>query len=70
MTGHLVSGMMWFLLFDDFTSYFLVILIYIPFALEYAFLSIFAAFVKLCSATVKNPMISFSQEISSVHSSA
>lgn len=50
--------MMWFLYFGVFTSYILVIVIYIPFALEYAFLSILAAFVKLWYATVKNSTIS------------
>lgn len=47
MTGHFISNMMWFLHFGVFTSYILVIVIYIPFALEYAFLSILAAFGKL-----------------------
>lgn len=56
MTGHFISHMIWFLCFAVFTSYVLGIVIYNPFALQYVFLSIFAAFAKLYSATVKkNP---------------
>lgn len=47
MAGHCISNIMWFLYCGVFTSYIFIIIIYIPFALEYAFLSVLVALVKL-----------------------
>lgn len=62
--------MMRFLYFSVLTSYLLIIVIYIPFALECVLLGIPAPLVKPRSAAVRKASYNFIPEISSVRSSA